>query len=379
MEETYTYNSDSSIPFHYSLSRKYRSMFICIVLLLLTTGLFISFIQVPVIVHARGMVRPEMEIIPIIAPLSGNISECRIKDGMHIKKNDTLIIFNLLWANTEKNILITRQKLIEKYIYDLKLLTNNKNNGFLSEKYESEFQAYFSVLKEKKNQKNLFKNEFKRSLSLYSDSLISQKEFEDIEQQYHASNDAINSYISAQLVKWTSDSDHYSNELLVLNERLNKLHELFSKSVIIAPVNGVIHEMKGLTENTYVYQHQHIGGISPDTSYFAEILINPSDIGWIYPGINGKILLDAYGSTYWEALPTECLFISDEFSIIKDQPFFIAKCSIDRHQPIMRNGRSEKIKKGMTLTVQFIITERTIIQLLTDKADTWLSIKNGIK
>lgn len=298
---------------------------------------------------------------------------------MYVKKNDTLLVFDQKWINKENEILTASKSLNENYLQDLKLLINNKKTGFTSDKYISEYEVYISGLKERETQKDRINKDLKRALSLYSDSLISEKEYEDIEQEYLALENTIHSYRSSQILKWKSESESYKNELLAISDRINKLKELSSQSVIISPVNGIIHEMKGLTSGTYINLHQHICNISPDTAYYAEVLINPPDIGWIYTGLKGRILLDSYGSNYWEAIETECIFISEEFSLFGDRPFFIARCSIDRFKPITRNGYYETIKKGMTLTVQFIITERTIFQLLTDKIDKWISLKNGIK
>lgn len=379
MGEDFILNSNTSIPFHYYLSRKYRLLFNFTVFFLLITGILITHIRVPVIIHGRGIIRPEVDIIPVISAISGNIAECRIKDGMYVKKDDTLIVFNSLWNTREVELLLARQKLIEEYMFDLDLLIHNIFENFKSHKYKSEYNAYQSVIKEKENQKILITKELERARSLYRDLLISQKEFEDIEHKFASINNSINSYITSQIVKWADELEYYRNELHTLMQRLNNLNEILYMSVIKAPVNGIIHEMKGVTTGSYLYQHQRIGGISPDTGYFAEILIHPSDIDWIHPGIKGRILLDAYNSNYWEALSTECVFISDEITVYKDQPFFTARCSVNRHHPIIRNGHTGLIKKGMTLTVQFIITERSLLQLITDKISKWISIENGIK
>ena len=41
----------------------------------------------------------------------------------------------------------------------------------------------------------------------------------------------------------------------------------------------------------------------------------------------------------------------------------------------LKNGYNSTIRKGMTLTARFTITNRTLWQLLYDKIDAWLNPK----
>ena len=90
-------------------------------------------------------------------------------------------------------------------------------------------------------------------------------------------------------------------------------------------------------------------------------------------------MIDAYNSNYWGSIDTECIFISEDYHWLNNQPFFLARCSIDRYKLIVRNGYSAQLKKGMTLTVQFILAERSLFELMTDNMHNWVAVQKGVK
>ena len=67
--------------------------------------------------------------------------------------------------------------------------------------------------------------------------------------------------------------------------------------------------------------------------------------------------------------------ISSDVITHNDQPVFKVRCSLDNHELQLKNGYRGKLKKGMTLTARFRITERTLCQRFYDKMDDWLNPK----
>ena len=50
-------------------------------------------------------------------------------------------------------------------------------------------------------------------------------------------------------------------------------------------------------------------------------------------------------------------------------------CALDSETLSLKNGYIGHIRKGMTVNANFIITQRTVFQLLYDKIDNWLNPK----
>ena len=371
--------AENSIPFNFRLSHKSRALYVSLIFLLIATGFSLPLIRIPVIIHARGIIRPETDIIKILAPISGIIAECRMDEGMYVEKDDTLIVFDISIIGEETNLLLEKQQEYKDFMDDLGFIAKNIYKILKSDRYRAEYEAFKHMLSEKETKQNQMEINLERLTRLWQDSLISKKELEDMEFQVKFIIDEKRTSISSQQARWLNEAERYKSELNNLNVRLLQLKEASAKSVIKAPVNGVIHGMKGIVRNNYISQYQQIANISPDTSFYAEVYIPPSDIGWIHTGIKGKMLIDAYNSNYWGAMDTECISVSDDYHWVNNQPFFLARCSIDRNKLIVRHGYSASLKKGMTLTIQFIVAERSLFELLTDNVHNWLAVQKGVK
>ncbi|WP_234461911.1 hypothetical protein [Pedobacter segetis] len=65
--------------------------------------------------------------------------------------------------------------------------------------------------------------------------------------------------------------------------------------------------------------------------------------------------------------------ISDDILMADKQPVFKVKCSLDQGFLKLKNGYKGKLKKGMTFNARFMVTERSLYQLLYDKVDDWVN------
>lgn len=52
---------------------------------------------------------------------------------------------------------------------------------------------------------------------------------------------------------------------------------------------------------------------------------------------------------------------------------FRVKCQLDRNYLSLKSGIKGFLKKGMTVRARFIVTNRSLLQLLYQKTDKWLN------
>jgi HlyD family secretion protein len=64
--------------------------------------------------------------------------------------------------------------------------------------------------------------------------------------------------------------------------------------------------------------------------------------------------------------------------IINNEMVFVVRCTYSQKDLVLKNGVKGKIIKGMTLTGNFFLAKRMIIDLLFDKVDDWIN-PNKIK
>lgn len=87
--------------------------------------------------------------------------------------------------------------------------------------------------------------------------------------------------------------------------------------------------------------------------------------------------IDAYNYNQWGTALGEILSIGKDVISINNKPFFKVKCQIDQKYLTLENGVKGRLKKGMTLTAQFILAERSLYDLLYDGVNDWLNPANG--
>ena len=149
--------------------------------------------------------------------------------------------------------------------------------------------------------------------------------------------------------------------------------------MLTAPISGTITQISGLQKGSFALPNQTVGYISPKGSLLVECYISPHDIGLIRDSMPVKFQYDAYNYNQWGIGSGHIYSISNDVTFINEQPFFKVRCTMNEHQLFLKNGFVGNLKKGMTLTGRFVVTQRSLYQLLFDKVDNWLNpkIRNG--
>lgn len=206
---------------------------------------------------------------------------------------------------------------------------------------------------------------------------ISKAEFEKIKAEYDNSRIAMDLLANRQISEWQSELDRYIMEHRELSTHIKHLKLEHKESVVSSPVDGIIQRIEGVDRGSYVQQGQKLFEISIDRQLYAECLIPPKDIGYIHAGQKVRMQVDAFNYNEWGSLSGEVVEVFNDISLVESgeggRPFFKVLCSIDRPYLTLKNGYKGELKRGMTMNCRFVITKRTIFQLLYDKVDDWIN------
>jgi HlyD family secretion protein len=96
-------------------------------------------------------------------------------------------------------------------------------------------------------------------------------------------------------------------------------------------------------------------------------------MGLLKKGMKVTYQIDALNYNDWGFAYGEISEIANDFEVIDKQSVFRVKCRLDTRALKLKNGYTTTLKKGMTLRARFIVTERSLYQLLYDKVDDWLN------
>jgi len=113
--------------------------------------------------------------------------------------------------------------------------------------------------------------------------------------------------------------------------------------------------------------------ISPEEALIGECYVQTKDIGLLKKGQVARYQLEAFDYNYFGVLTGKIISIDNDFTTIDNKPVFKVRCSFDNDQLYLKNRFTGQLKKGLGFQASFVVTRRSLWQLLFDKLDDWLN------
>ena len=369
----YTINT---ADFYLSKKKKSSSIYI-LVLLVFTLGIIaLPFITIDITFQSRGQIRPVSESNTIVASVSGQIKELHIKENKTVQKGATLLVLNT--DKIEEQIQLNQTKLIETqaFITDLTELTQSNNNCQVNTLvYKKELQEYREQMHGLKNKQKYYQQELNRSIQLFNKGVVAEIEYEQKEYDYKNSASEIANFKNNQLSKWQNTLQQFVQDTVNLISQNQQFKEELKQYVITAPITGTVKNYSGIKSGNFLIPNQTIAEISPNGNLIVECYVSPKDIGYLTAEMSVNFQVDAYNYNQWGLAKGVVTEIFNDVTIVNEQPIFKVRCKLLTEQLKLKNGFVGQLKKGMTLTGRFKVTERTLWQLLYDNMDDWLNPK----
>jgi Multidrug resistance efflux pump len=359
-------------------SKKSRIIYNLIIFAVLAALVSIFFIKVDVSVNGSGILRSEQDKATVTAPCEGRITKWSISENQSVKKNDTLLILEDTQYQLQIQTLRERKEELQLLLADLDILITKPNEKQLqSVYYKQSYSAYLSDLSERENRLKLLRKRYERDKNLFENKVESEYNFEFSENEYKSAKINLQLFKNKHIDQWQDEILRYNNELRTISEKIEQLENQSERLVLLSPCNGNIQQIAGLDENMFVIASQLIAVISPDGRLIAECVVAPKDIGYIKEGMDVNFQMQAYNYNYWGVVKGKVESISKDIIISqatdKQTAFFKVKCKLNDPNLKLQNGYKVELQKGLTFSAQFLITRRTIFQLLYDKIDDWLN------
>jgi membrane fusion protein, peptide pheromone/bacteriocin exporter len=360
-----------------------RSRIIYYVIILVTIGgiAILPFIYVDVSVQARGYFQTEIEKQVLFSTVQGKVKYSLIKNGIKVRKGDTLLITNTESLIARKESL--KQKLNENdsSIHDLNILTRLKQEvtgteslRLLTKRYQAEYSSFRNSYLAQFRKFRMRQTEFERSELLYRQEIIPKAEFENSTYQLNLEKDYLNNIFSSQTSVWENDLTVRRSESANLDAELKQCAEDIKDRYILAPADGEIIQSQDVQEGSNVAVGQKLAELTPSGDLVVTCFVKPGDIGLIHENQHVKIQVDAFNFNQWGMLKGTITSISDDM-ITGDGStiFFRVTCKPESTFLTLRNGMKAYVKKGMSLNTRIVVIRRNLFQLLFDKIDKWFN------
>jgi len=352
-----------------------RVIYLVVVLSVMTAIVVLPFIYVQVSTQARGIIRTPNENNQLQLAVYGEITEIHIKENSEIKPGDTLLVLNSenIQAQIEKSFTQIREDSL--FIEDIRLLLGEKIEKPQTPKYLTEKKYYHAVLNEQNTSVNYLKGEHEINQNLFNKGVIAKSEYLQSKNNYEAAISRRKNLREQFHNRWQSEQTAYQQEIVELTTNIRQLEDEKTKYILKAPTSGTIIQFSGIQVGSFLTPGQFIASISNDNNLLVECYVSPTDIGYIKENQNVSFQLDAFNYNQWGLARGIVREISRDVININEQPVFRVRCSLDTKYLQLKNGYKGDLKKGMTLTGRFYLTDRSLWQLLFDKVDNWMNPK----
>jgi HlyD family secretion protein len=332
-----------------------------------------------------GNIRPSSERTEVHAIVGGIIDSIFYREGDVIQKGQLLLRVkdNVSAGKRMLNGFETQQR--NAFIYDLQLLTaaDSLQESILqrlqSPLYREQASRFLHKRAELLAQVNKADKELEMNTGLAKEKVISPKEFYDYQNQSERLHATFKALQREQLANWQQDLAKFRQELAQYELELTQVNTDAKYYEVKAPVSGVIQGLNTKYSGGALQANETVCTISPEANMIAECYVNTQDVGLLKCGQEARFQVDAFNYNYFGILTGKILSIDNDYTIVDNKPIFKVRCAFDSTQVHLKNGFSGQLKKGLTFQVRFIIGERTLWQLLFDKADDWFNPTSPLK
>lgn len=336
----------------------------------------LPFIYVDVSVQDQGVVRPLAEKTELKAAISEFVDSVYVKEGAQLLKGDTLLTFRQTNANYKIQYQQNRLQDFRSHLRDLeKLSKGEKPTLFHSNTRQQEYIYFCQQKREYENRLTKAENDFERNESLFQKKVISLEEFEKYQYEYQQATNELATLIDNQQSKWQTERNSYSNsyqEMLSLMQQEMVDKDLY---VVTSPVNGTLDQFRSIYKGTTIQAGSSIAVISPDSTLYFDVYVSPRNIGYIHIGMPVNIQVETFNYNEWGTIGGKVLEISSDFFTDSSTggSYYKVKCNMEKDYLSRKNGATGKLKKGMNVVCHFVLTQRSLFDLLYQKMDDWVN------
>jgi len=356
-------------------------IYVLLILAVITAVILLPIIKVPISISAQGVVRPKMENAKILSLVSGRIIDNRIVgNNQQVKEGDTLLI--VVSEDLENKLSLNKDLMADysRQIADLKLILGGDAKSVQGGQYQLEYLSMEQRMSEIQSQLTLARRELERNNKLYSQGVVSQAELDKTQYTYEQLENQFLTIRKQQMAQWSAKLVELQQKAQSLSSEKKSILIDAQNYIVRAPITGTVVNFKGYQKGGQLVQGQDILEISPEDQLIAECMVPAKSIGYVRNGQSVKFQMDTYNYNQWGFLSGTVHDI--DYNLVTDQEqgvFFKVRCHMDQNFLRLPNGNWVFVGKGNTFNARFYLLDRTLWQLLFDRADDLFNPNLGAK
>lgn len=358
-----------------------RIIYLAALFFLVAAFAALFFVSVNVSVRSAGMLTALTERSGIKTPVAGRVDAVFVKENQRVEKGAVLFTIQSEILEQEFSYLDQRAAEIDRKLADLRQLVRvcaerdiDRKVSLLSSLYAQQYNLFRQQLTAAGTHLDNVSSMYKRNNYLYESEVISEAEFDKYRYELEKARNDLRLVYEEQGSRWQTDLNSLDLERREISSERNKLDREQEFHTVKAAQSGTVQGIGGLRPGTFLSMGEQVAELSPDSGLIARVFISPEDIGLLKTGMRARFQVDAFNYHQWGMVEGRITDISNDVLLTQgNSPVFEVKCALERTSLQLPNGYEGRLKKGMTLQARFIITERTLFQLLYDNVDDWLN------
>ena len=335
----------------------------------------LPFIYVDISVQGLGIIRPVAEKTEIKSPVTELVDSVYVREGEQVKKGDILLRFR---TNSSDYKIAYQSNRLSDYAEQLSDLTYLARGAcppsFQSPVRRQEYHYYIKRKNELETSLDQAEKEYLRNKSLFEKKVIAEEEYDKYLYRYKSQQNELASLIENQMSTWQANLNALRNSHSEMHTSLKQ--EIKDKEMyfVKSPVSGTLDQFSGIYRGSSIRAGESLAVISPDSTLYFEVYVTPRNIGYLSLGMPVIVQVESFNYNEWGTVGGTVKDISSDFMTDKQgHSSYKVKCGMDSDYLQLKNGRTGKLKKGMTVSAHFMITRRSLFDLLYQKMDDWVN------
>lgn len=380
MNETYFLDkeqlNDSIETYLYHHRAKNKIIYWTVLFFITALIVALPFIYVDITVQSSGVVRPSGEISRITAPMTEIVETVCAKEGDMLRQGDEILRFRTSSSDGRIKYQQDREADTQAQITDLDLLSRGLcPHVFASAARQQEYAKHQSETHRLQTELRQLETEWKRHKVLFGKGLISESEYNEHYYRYQDKLNELNLLNANRMSAWKTE---LANLRMQLSETASNLTETRSNKnlyIVRSPINGTLEQFAGIYPGSNLQIGTTIAMVSPDTTLHIEAYVAPRDIAFITEGMRVKVQIESFNYNEWGTLEGKVQSVSSDYvSDGNGNTYYKVKCMLlKKYLELRKQNRKGFVKKGMTGVIHFVVTRRSLFDLLYKSLDDWMN------
>ncbi|NCT93207.1 MAG: HlyD family efflux transporter periplasmic adaptor subunit [Chitinophagaceae bacterium] len=357
-----------------------RVCYLVLLFLLILALMALPFCSIPLQTSLPGTTRPVSDRFDIRSPVSGQVLVSRVWDGRAVSKADTLLwVANPggQWQWQQDSVQLTRlldqQKdlwvLLADSTCDAIRITDIK-----TENYRLQYASFQSQRNELKQQITGLQIQLAAMEQLAGERIIPRMDMHDRETAYMQALLALKSLEQKQREQWGREQLQLVAEISSRKTQLGLGAVERDNHIVRAGINGKLQLLQAIEPGSILQMGAVIATIIPQDSITVECWASPAVIPHLYPGQPVSLRVDAYDPRVFGVLQGRVWSMDHDAVLVQGKPLFRVRCTLDQSYLQSPSGQRHYIKYGWSLQARFLLTRKTLWQLLTGRVYEWLHV-----